>query len=116
MQPQLSEKRAYPRFRPEDLTAQLIVGNDPKNRHRLSGKVLDIGFNGVKIQLTSPFPDIEHKERITIEVKLPITGIPITINGCIRYVSESTQFGLFCGNDTPREVMDKLLFECFRPV
>lgn len=115
MQPNLSEKRAFPRYCPEGLMAEVVVGKPPSTPTRLHGKVLDVSCNGIKIQLSTPFPDI-IQEDVEIWLKLPETGIPVTIKGRIRYFSSSTEFGLFCGEDTPIEMMDRLLFECFKKV
>lgn len=109
------EKRAYPRFRTQGIKADIILGNPSHYPLRLSGNVIDISCSGIKLLLDSPFPEIKHG-RITIELTLPASGIPVTIKGSIRYFSASSELGLYCGDDTPSDVMDRLLFECVKAV
>ena len=107
------EKRAYPRFRTQGIRADITLGKPSYYPHHLTGDVIDISFSGIKLLLDSPFPEIKHG-KITIEIRLPESGIPLTIKGSIKYFASSSELGLYCGDDTPGETMDRLLFECVK--
>ena len=105
-----TERRIYPRFKIQDLTAQITFENSDSARHVANGEVLDISYTGIKLKLDTPmFPKANSK--IKIALTLPDTGIPLTISGMIKHQSSAAEVGLQYLDHPDKNDFDDLVCE-----
>ena len=108
----LSERRSHPRFYPDGLKANIQIENG-QSLTFLEGEVIDISFTGIKIRLKTPSSwDMEGK--IKIDLHLPDTGIPFSINGILRHQSMAGDLGIEYVDASNVVEMDKFIFECYK--
>lgn len=106
-----SEKRAHPRIEPKDLAAYIVIDRPPDEELISDGIVLDISYSGIKIKLDTPIT-AKTDDKITINICLPQSGIPIAIHGVIKHRLPDKQCGVYFGDLHPEEFVDDLMFEC----
>ena len=111
----LIDKRKHARIKPKNLTATITIFTpDPKEEIHLEGDVLDMSASGIKIKLFSPMPDDIPESKISINVKMPKSGLPVVIKGVIKRLDNQSECGIQYFKDHPEEVVDNLLFECIK--
>ncbi|WP_428355026.1 PilZ domain-containing protein [Methyloprofundus sp.] len=106
-----SEKRRHPRVEPNDLSAQILISRPPDEELTMDGVVVDLSYSGIKIKLNSPLV-AKVKDKITITLKLPKTGIPIRIHGVIIHCHTESECGVHFIDPLAKKDMDGLMFEC----
>lgn len=109
------ENRNHPRFRPNGLAANItIMQPAPNETMVLDGKVIDMSYTGIKIQLNQPLVNKLPISEIQINLTMPESGIPVCIHGIIKHINDNTECGLqYTDNHTEQEV-DDLMFECVK--
>lgn len=107
------EKRAYPRYSPEGLRAEITVEKSCQDLICMAGEIVDISYTGIKIRLDSPITEI-LEGKIKIEFAFPNTSIPVKISGMIKHWESSSVFGLYFAEENSYDFMDSLLFECIK--
>lgn len=111
------DKRKHPRIKPQNLTATItIFPPEPKGEIHLEGLVLDMSASGIKIKLFSAMPNDIPKSKITINVTMPKSGIPIIIKGIIKRLDNQSECGIQYFKDHPNKEIDNLLFECIKTI
>lgn len=105
-----TERRKCPRYLLNGVTATLSF-NPPLMAPQLYGEVIDMSYTGIKIQLQTPITEQLDGRQICIRLVLPETGIPLSINGVIRYQSAS-ECGLAYLDQVPQDYLDEMIFEC----
>ncbi len=106
-----AEKRAHNRIEPKELSAHITIKRPPDEELLTNGIVIDISYSGIKIKLDSPII-AETNDQITIDMKLPQSGIPISIHGVVKHRLPDSQCGIYFGDLHPEESVDDLMFEC----
>ncbi len=109
------EKRIYTRVNPENLQAEISVfKTDEDDPIRLSGKVLDISYRGLRIRLNRPAATDLGDCRIKIVFTLPQSGVKVNISGKLRHHQQDIQLGLQFTGPLPEQQLDAFLFECIK--
>ncbi len=106
-----SEKRVHQRIEPTHLAAQISITHPSTPPIITEGTVLDISYSGIKIKLSQPLT-VEKNDKITINLNLPKSGIPIAIHGIVKHCLSKSECGIYFGDLHPEESVDDLLFEC----
>ena len=70
--------------------------------------------SGIKIKLFSAMPDDIPESKITINVIMPQSGLPVVIKGIIKRLDNQSECGIQYFKEHPEEVVDNLLFECIK--
>ncbi len=110
-----AEKRRHPRFNPKGITASIcIIPPSPDEEVSLQGTIVDMSYSGVKIKLSSAMPEDLPKSKIRIDLTLPESGIPFTINGVIKHISEPSECGFHYSEHHSEDEVDELMFECVK--
>ncbi|MGR8930909.1 MAG: PilZ domain-containing protein [Gammaproteobacteria bacterium] len=112
-----AEKRSHQRFSPIGLTAHIIIDPPPPEKEIvIDGEVVDLSYRGIKIRLQHPLEhDIEEAE-LRISIRLPESGVPISIHGMIKHIQEDHHFGLQFAEKHSEDELDNLMFECIKYV
>lgn len=105
------EQRAYPRIEPKDFPVDISITRLPDKKLSMSGVVVDLSYTGIKIKLNSPLL-VEINDQITINLKLPKSGIPIRIKGLVKHNLSELECGIHFINQPPQKEMDDLMLEC----
>ncbi len=106
-----AEKRSHQRIEPKNLSAHITIKRPPNQEIVTDGTVIDISYSGIKIQLNTPMLAKTH-DKITIDITLPQSGIPINIHGVVKHRLPDAQCGIYFGDLHPEEYVDDLMFEC----
>lgn len=109
-----SDRRQSPRYCPAGLRAVISLES---NQHLmdLTGDVLDISQTGIKIRLDTPTAaNMEGKIRILL--RLPESGIPLSISGILKHQAKATDLGLQYVDNQNWVDLDKFIFECTKLV
>ncbi|MFK5950634.1 MAG: PilZ domain-containing protein [Methylococcales bacterium] len=111
----LSDNRKHPRFYPNGLAASInIVPPPPDDKITIDGTVINISYTGIKIKLNTPLNTNVAESTLLINLTLPESGVPITIRGVIKHLTDASECGLqYIGNEFEDEV-DDLMFECIK--
>ncbi len=110
-----SEKRTHPRFLPDGLIASIAVKLTPPDKEIVvEGKIIDMSYTGIKIQLNTPLPSNISTGEIRIMMIMPQSGLPISIHGIIRHCSEQGEYGLNFSGKHAEHHIDNLMFECIK--
>lgn len=109
------EKRTRKRFSPEGLNAHITIDPPPPEKEIIiNGVVVDMSYGGIKIKLDNPLAhDVEQAE-LRITIRLPESGVPLSIHGMIRHISDGEHCGMQYAERHSEEEMDSLMFECVR--
>lgn len=109
------EKRKYPRYTPKGLLANItLYPPGAGDLIELPGEVIDISYTGIKIRLSQPFAvDINHGQ-IRIDIVMPQSGVPIRIQGILRHITDTCDFGLQFANQNRDQDIDDLMLECIK--
>lgn len=111
----LIDKRKHARIKPQNLTATITIFTpDSKGEIHLEGDVLDMSASGIKIKLFSAMPDDIPESKISINVTMPKSGLPVVIKGIIKRLDNQSECGIQYFKDHPKEIVDNLLFECIK--
>jgi len=105
-----TDNRLHPRIEPAELIAQIKITHPPAEETCSNGTVIDISYSGIKIKLSSPI-EADKNDKITIELQLPKSGIPVTIHGTIKHRLDN-ECGIYFGDLHPEATVDDLMFEC----
>lgn len=110
-----ADKRIHKRFNPEGLTAHLIIEPPPPDEEIvIDGVVVDMSYKGIKIKLDEPLnPEIDQAE-LRISIKLPESGVSISIHGMIKHIQEKHECGLQYAEQHTEDELDNLMFECVK--
>lgn len=110
-----AEKRARKRFSPEGLNAHIVIDPPPPDEEIIiDGVVVDMSYSGIKIKLEHPLEHkVDHAE-LRISIRLPESGVPLSIHGMIRHVNGNHECGLQYADKHTESEMDDLMFECVR--
>ncbi len=110
-----TDKRKHLRFNPQGLSAKItIVPLEPADEITLQGTVVDMSYSGIKIKLSAAIPENISQSKIRIDMKMPGSGIPITIRGVIKHWNDDSVFGLHYSHEHPENEVDDLMFECIK--
>jgi hypothetical protein len=112
-----AERRSRTRFCPVGLSAHLII--EPtltENNIVLEGSVLDISYSGIKLKLHQRLQATFEEAHIRIVIRLPESGVPLTIHGMIRHIheAETSHCGLQYADHHEENELDELMFECIK--
>lgn len=109
------EKRDRKRIKPQGLNAHIIIDPFPPGEEIvIDGEVIDISYSGIKIKLEHPLqPSVEEGE-VRISIRLPESGVPLTIHGSIRHLTDEGEYGLQYIAHHGEQGLDDLLFECVK--
>jgi hypothetical protein len=110
-----TEKRQHPRYNPVGLNVQVtICDQESETEITYQGSVVDLSYSGIKIKLTRPMDANISNSEIRIDMTLPESGVPLTIRGIIRHLTDYHEYGLeFTQNDSSNK-LDDLIFECIK--
>ena len=106
-----SEKRLHPRVEPENLPVHITIDRPPDEELAMSGTVIDLSYSGIKIKLNTPLK-AKINDQITINLKLPKSGIPIRIHGVVIHCLSQSECGIHFIDQPQKKTMDDLMFEC----
>ena len=110
-----TDKRKHLRFNPQGLSANITIEPPlPDDEIILQGTVVDMSYSGIKIKLSAAMPENIPESNIRIDMKMPESGIPITIRGSIKHWNEQSECGLHYSVDHPENEVDDLMFECIK--
>ncbi len=110
-----NDNRKHPRINPIGLKAHIsIEPAPPKDKLITEGVIIDMSYTGIKIKLKTPFAPNIAKGIIHINLTLPKSGVPITIRGMIKYLSDSSEYGLEYIDKNIENEVDDLMFECIK--
>ncbi len=111
------EKRSHQRFVPEGLLADIkIIAAQSGVIQITQGVVMDMSYTGIRIHLLTPLSLEIGSLQIKITLTMPESGIPITINGMIKRISDDIELGCYFGNNHLENDLDPLMFECVKLV
>ncbi len=109
------ENRRYPRFCPNGLIASISIEPPaPGKKFTAEGTVIDMSYTGVKIKLTSPLNLDIPKSAILINFTLPESGVPVTIRGMIKHLTNDSECGLQYSENNLGHEVDDLMLECIK--
>ena len=91
-----------------------IAPPPPDEQIALQGKVIDMSYSGIRIKLTEMMPRNIPESKIKINMVMPNSGIPFTIQGVIKYLSEDSECGFSFDNNHAETELDDFMFECVR--
>ena len=109
------DKRVHKRFSPEGLIAHIII--DPPESDAtiiMDGEVVDMSYSGIKIKLNQPFQHDVKEGELRISIRLPESGVTVSIHGMIRHIQEHQQCGLQYAQHHTEDELDSLMFECIK--
>ncbi len=110
-----AEKRTRKRFNPEGLIAHIIIDPPPPDEEIvIYGEVVDMSYTGIKIKLEHPLALIVDNAELRISIRLPESGVPMSIHGMIRHVNDYCECGLQYAEKHTETEMDDLMFECVK--
>ena len=107
------DRRKHPRFNPTGLRADIIIDKPDKQQILSAGEVIDISYSGIKIKLGSALT-AGIQDFITIKLKLPESGIPVTITGTVVHYHSGCELGMHYAGNHAEELMDEFMFECVK--
>ncbi len=109
------ENRKHPRFYPSGLMASISIEPPaPEKKLVFKGTVIDMSPAGIKIKLTTPLNINAEENTIMINLTLPESGVPVTIRGVIKHLTNDSEYGFqYSDNNTNHEV-DNLILECIK--
>lgn len=109
------DKRVYKRFSPEGLIAHITIAPPaPDDAIIMDGVVVDMSYSGIKIKLDQPLEYDVTEGELRISIKLPESGVIVSIHGMIRHVQEQRQCGLQYSDQHTEDELDSLMFECIK--
>lgn len=109
-----ADQRIHKRFNPEGLTAHLIIEPPPDQEIVIDGVVVDMSYKGIKIKLDEPLnPEVDRAE-LRIFIKLPESGVSVSIHGMIKHIQEKHECGLQYAERHTEHELDNLMFECVK--
>jgi len=109
------DKRKHVRFEPKSILANITLY--PASLHEeilLQGVVVDMSYSGIKIKLFSAIPADIGESKMEIHLTLPKSTLPIAIKGMIRHVNPHSEMGFKFAEDSAKQEIDDLLFECVK--
>ncbi len=111
----MTDNRAHPRFNPNGLPVSISFDPPPPDeKFRVDGMVLNMSYTGIKIKLNSPL-NIDIPEcTLLINLSLPGSGVPVTIKGVIKHLSNDSMFGIEYTEKNLENEVDDLMFECIK--
>lgn len=111
------EKRDRKRIKPEGLMAHIIIDPpSPDEEIVIDGEVIDISYSGIKIKLDHAMQHSVEEGEVRISIRLPESGVPLSIHGSIRHLNDNGEYGLqYLGNQDEKG-LDDLMFECVKHV
>jgi hypothetical protein len=107
-----TERRQHPRYSANGLKAAVKLG-EFNEQVVLYGEVVDISLDGIKIKLDKPTDD-DLAGDIEIDLFLPNTEIPITVNGVLRHINGTGQLGLHYLHYPVAETLNHFMFDCMK--
>ncbi|MFT5452416.1 MAG: hypothetical protein ACI9N9_001908 [Enterobacterales bacterium] len=111
------ENRKHPRFNPQGITANISIAPPPPDEHiLLNGIVIDMSYTGIRIKLSEKMPKNIPESKIKINLNLPGSGLPFTIQGVIKYMTDDSECGMKYIQDTQEHEIDDFMFECVKSV
>jgi len=109
-----ADNRKYTRFELAGLTADIILSSESLDQKvALEGTVINLSYTGIKIRLTTPISEDMGNSKILIKLTMPESGIPITIHGVLKHITNNSELGLQFQSKEDQE-MDSLMFECIK--
>ncbi len=110
-----TDKRKHLRFNPQGLSANITIDPPaPADEIMLQGTVVDMSYSGIKIKLSAAMPENIPQSKIRIDMKMPESGIPITIRGVIKHWNDESVYGLHYSAEHSENKVDDLMFECVK--
>lgn len=109
-----TDNRKRTRLNPNGVNASVFIVLADGKEIMIEGLVVDLSYGGIKIKLNEPIIAEFQQANLSITLKLPESGISVSIRGLIKHVSNLNQYGLeFMHDDTENE-LDELMFECVK--
>jgi len=109
-----TDNRRLPRFNPAGILAHITIEPHADGKMKyFEGTVMDMSYTGIKIKLNTPIIEDIPESEILITLSMPESGVPITIRGIIKHVTEDKECGLQYSNASEYE-MDHIMFECIK--
>lgn len=109
------EKRSHKRFKPEGLSAHIVIDPPaPGEEIVIDGEVVDMSYSGIKIKLEHALDASIEEGELRISIRLPESGVPLSIHGMIRHLHDNGECGLKYADQHHEESMDDLMFECVK--
>jgi len=111
----MTDNRKHPRFCPNGLAASISIEPPPPDEKlTFDGTVVNISYTGIKIKLSTPLNTDIPDSFLLISLKLPESGVPVTIRGMIKHLN-NTECGLQYSSEKDLEhTVDSLMFECIK--
>lgn len=110
-----TNRRKHPRFSPNGLSANIaLISNSFDKETIVEGIIIDMSSTGIKIKLKSAIPSGLPLDKIKITLKMPQSGIFVSIHGIIRHIQNNTEFGLQFSEDHLEKEINDLIFECVK--
>ncbi|MGR9045780.1 MAG: PilZ domain-containing protein [Gammaproteobacteria bacterium] len=108
------EKRRHPRLvLNSDLKAHITISRPFGDTVEGSGRIIDLSYSGIKIRLDTPLPEAISGV-VKIIIILPESKIPLSIQGEIKRISPSSDYGLQYTGNPSEQALEQLLFECVK--
>lgn len=109
------EKRSRKRFKPQGLIAHIVIDPPaPGEEIVIDGEVVDMSYSGIKIKLQHALHASIEEGELRISIRLPQSGVPLSIHGMIRHINENREYGVQYAEQHHEETMDDLMFECIK--
>lgn len=110
-----TENRKQPRFCPKNLIASISINPPPPSEKiTAEGTVVDMSHTGIKIKLTTPLNIDAQESTVLISLTLPESGVPVTIRGVIKHLTNESEYGLQYLEQHLEHEADDLMFECIK--
>jgi len=110
-----ADQRTSKRIYPEGLNAHIIIDPPPPDEEIIiEGVVVDMSYKGIKIRLNHPLNHKIDEAELRISIRLPESGVPLSIHGLIRHVNDACECGLQYADQHHEQEMDDLMFECVK--
>jgi hypothetical protein len=110
-----TDKRKHVRLCPDNFLATItLIPQPPEKQISFDGTVVDISYDGIKIKLDKPITANIEKAEINIDLKMPGSGVPLTIKGNIKHLCNKSEYGLQYSEENTGSDIEHLMFECTR--
>lgn len=105
------EKRGSPRIEAKGLQAKMTVTAPNRSVFIVEIYVLDISRSGIKVRAKKPLI-VDISSYVQLEVILPISNVPFTVNAGVIRDKVEVEFGLRYIDLHPEDPIDILINEC----
>jgi hypothetical protein len=92
----------------------MIAPPSPGEEIVIDGVVVDMSYSGIKIKLEHPLHQSVEQGELLISIRLPESGVPLSIHGMIRHLCDNGECGLQYAGQQDEQSLDDLMFECVK--